>query len=296
MKRMHLILAAAMTAMTVLSCQKNGSDMTIVPTGDGVIRFTVEAPDVDLQTKATVVTTSTIETNGFNCSAATGAAGAFVSAWNNVSFSKGSTYYEGGKFWPSSDPSYKFFASNATLTHNIYGCTVAATNATDVVCAYLASPTYETPNALSFSHIFARIGNFTVTAVDGYTITNVHATITPNTGGTYNIATGNGQTNGTGWSSLTTGSATDLANSTPGTKANDLYLVPGTYSIAFSWTASKDDYVANLSKTVTGVSIVGGKVNAITAGLTGDASAIQFTVSVADWGAGTVAIGTVEPD
>lgn len=290
---MHLILAAAMTAMTVLSCQKNGSDMTIVPTGDGVIRFTVDAPDVDLQTKATVVTTSTIETNGFNCSAVTGSAGSFVSAWNNVSFSKGSTYFEGGKFWPSADPSYKFFASNMDMLHGASGCTINPTNEIDAVCAYLASPTYESPNALSFSHIFARIGNVTITAMDGYTITNIHVRITPNIDGIYNIATGNGQTNGTGWSDLSAGSPTELANTTPGTKANDLYLVPGTYSITFAWTATKDNYTASFIKEVTGVSIVGGKVNAITAGLTGDASAIQFTVSVVDWGAGTVAIGTV---
>ena len=293
MKKIYNMMAVlALVTGLAASCQKAPE----VPQ-DRKIRFSMEAPEVSLETKATVVTTTTINTNGFNVSATTGSAGSESSAWNSVAFTKNGTYFESSKLWPSTDPSYHFYASNNAITFAAAGSTVSASNSTDVVCAYIASPTYESPNSLTFKHIFARIGNFTVTAVDGYTITNVHAKITPKVSGTYNIRTGNGQTNGTGWSSTSNGSQTELANTTPGTKSNDLYLVPGNYDIAFTWTASKDDYTANLSKTVTGVSIVGGKVNTITAGLTGDAETIQFTATVTEWGDPVnVAIGTVTPD
>lgn len=288
-----------MTAVVLTAanaCQKQ--DSVPMSDNDNAVRFDVAGVDVSIDTKADVDVTdvSDLNASGFKASATTGAAGSEVSAWNNVTFSKTGTYFEGGKLWPDSDPSYHFYASNVAITHNGNGCTVAATNATDVVCAYLASSTFETPNTLTFNHIFARIGNVTVSAVDGYTITNVHVSITPKTGGTYNIRTGNGQTNGTGWSSLTTGSATELANTTPGTKSNDLYLVPGSYDLAITWTAAKGTSSNNYSNTVTGVSIVGGKINSITLGLTGSAVDIQFAISVTDWGSATNAVGTVAAD
>ena len=276
------------------SCQKQAEPVVLDTAGERYIRFSAEAPDVDLQTKVDITQTSTLNSSGFRVTATTGSAGSESNAWNSVLFTKGSTYFEGGKPWPSSDLGYHFYASSNAITFNAAGCRVTATNTADVVCAYLPSPTYSETNALTFKHIFARIGNFTITAEEGHTITNVHATIVPKTGGTYNIRTGDGQTDGTGWSGLTTGSATELANTTPGTKANDLYLVPGTYDITFSWTATKGDYSDNLSHTVTGVSVVGGKVNSFSAGLTGGARPIQFTATVTDWGASTLAMGQVD--
>ena len=263
------------------------------------IAFRAGGPGVDLDIRTRTVsetTASTLESSGFYVSAVTGSAGSESSVWNSVSFTKDGTYFEGDKYWPNSNPSYKFYASSLAITYAAAGSTVNASNTSDVVCSYMASPTYMSPNTFTFEHIFARIGDVTVSALDGYTITGVSVSITPKTGGVYNMRTGSGQSDGTGWSSLTTGSATNIANATPGTKSNDLYLVPGNYDIAFSWTASKGDYSANLSKTVTGVSIVGGKVNAVTVSLTGNAADLQFGVTITPWTGNTVAMGDVTPE
>ena len=280
--------------LSLAGCSKAG--YAVEDADSDAIRFSAEAPVVDFQTKASVVSGSTLDASGFYVSATTGSAGSESSYWTSTAFSKGSTYFEGGKVWATSDPGYHFYGSSRPLTFNAAGTTVSATNSYDVVCAYMPSPSFKSPNTLSFYHIFARLGNVTISAGDGYTISNVSVTITPKTGGTYNLRTGAGQTDGTGWSGLTTGSATEIANSSPGTKANDLYLVPGTYDLTFSWHAAKGMYSADLTKTVTGVSLVAGQVSAVTATLRGGAESILFEISVSSWGAGTIALGTAGPE
>ena len=226
----------------------------------------------------------------FRASATTGAAGSEASVWNNATFAKdgATTDYKGDKLWPNStNPSYHFYASNADITFAAGGSTVNATNSTDVVCAYMASPVYKSKNTLTFEHVFARLGNVTVTAASGYTISGVSITVTPKTGGTYNIRTGAGKTDGTGWSSLTTGTATAIANATPGTKSNDIYLVPGTYTLTASWTAERGGYTENIAGMTADVVLTGGKVNKITTTLGGNAEEVVFGVSINPWGAAT---------
>ena len=274
--------------LLLASCAKEGPVVPAQsPEGipEGMIAFAAETPDVvDFQTRASVVNTSSLNGSGFYASATKGSAGSETSVWTSTSFTKGTTYFTGNKYWNKSNIGYHFYASSRPLTFNASGTTVAATNDYDVVCAYLASPNYRLPNTLTFQHIFARIGNVTVTAASGYTISNVSMTVVPKTGGTYNLRTG-------AWSSVTTGSSTQLANSTPGTKSNDLYLVPGEYDIVMSWTATKGNYSQSFSKTYTGQSIVGGKVNAITAEFTGDARDVRFLVNVSNWNNSAVALG-----
>ena len=260
------------------------------------IAFRAGGPGVDLDIRTRTVsetTAATLESSGFYVSAVTGSAGSESSVWNSASFTKDGTYFEGDKYWPNSNPSYKFYASSLAITYAAAGSTVNASNTSDVVCSYMASPTYMSPNTFIFEHIFARIGDVTVSALDGYTITGVSVSITPKTGGVYNMRTGSGQSDGTGWSSLTTGSATNIANATPGTKSNDLYLVPGNYDIAFSWTASKGGYSEAQSRTIKNVAVTGGKVNSFSAGLTGSASEIEFGVSITPWTGNAVAMGEV---
>ena len=290
MRRTLLLSFLALTGL-VVSCNK--ADVESIPEGLIAFRQTglESAFSATVQTKATAVT----DLSSFNVTCTTGSAGSETSVWNNVAFTKDGSVFkagDGGKWWPSTDPGYHFYAANAALTFNADGPTVAATNGTDVVCAYMPSPAYKTPNTLEFKHIFARITDVTFSSIDGYTISGISVTITPKTGGTYNLRTGNGKTDGTGWSSLTTGSATGIANATPGTKTNDLYLVPGNYTLTASWTATKGNYTKTFSNKTVDIAVVGGKRNSITASLTGDASEVLFSVSVAAWGSNTIAIGT----
>ena len=275
-----------------VSCNK-----VSLPVVESLVEFSVQGSgfDTDVTTKASVVNTESLASSGFKATATTGSAGSESQVWNNVSFSKSGGVYVGNKYWPVSDPSYHFYASNAAITFNASGCTVAASNSTDVVCAYMPSPAYKATNTLTFEHIFARIGNVTFSAIDGYTITGISVTITPKTGGTYNMRTGAGQTDGTGWSSLTTGSATSITNSTPGTKSNDLYLVPGTYTLTASWTATKGDYSETFSNKPCDIEIMGGKINRITCSLTGDAKDVSFGVTVTPWDVQNKVAEFIEP-
>ena len=222
----------------------------------------------------------------FNVSAVTGSAGSETAVWTNVAFSgnndDGFKAAAPGKWWPAADASYRFYAANSALTFAASGATVAATNTTDIVCAYMASPAYKAKNTLSFEHIFARLGQVTVSAASGYTISGVSIKITPKTGGTYNLRTGAGKTDGTGWSGLTTGSETVIGN-TVGNTANDIYLVPGTYTLTASWTATKGDYTENIENMTCDICLVAGKINKISTTLSGNAKEIVFNVNIAPW-------------
>ena len=268
-----LSLAAA-AVLGLSSCHKEIVEE--VPSGSE-IRFGAENGSfvMEAETKASTGTTEVTSLGSFKVAATTGSAGSESSVWNNVSFS-GTTDFTGGKTWPASDPHYTFYATNLSgntpMTFNAAGTTISAANTQDVVCAYLpdASVTYKAKNVLSFEHIFARITNVVVVQESGYTISSVSVSVTPKTGGTYNLRTGAGQSDGTGWSGLTTGSATTIASAV-GTNTNDVWLVPGQYTITASWTATQSggSSVSYSNKTVN-VDITGGKKNTITATLGGE--------------------------
>ena len=207
-------------------------------------------------TRASVVSSL----SSFRVSAVTGSSGSESAVFTNQTFTGSAGTYTGTAVWPVSDPSYKFFASNASLTYTSSGATVSASNSTDVICAYMPNPTYGEKNTLVFNHIFSRIGNVTVAAESGFTVSGVSVTITPYVSGTYNLETG-------AWTGKSTGSATSLANSSPGTKSNDLWLVPGSYTVTCSWSAapsgggSATAYTNEVSESFT---LIAGKTSAMT--------------------------------
>lgn len=271
-----LLLVAA------IACNKNAQQLPPLPEAEVTdeITFTTKGDgfDASVQTKASAVTSL----SSFNVLAVTGTAGSAESTVFNSAFS-GTTTYTGGKYWPSTDRSYHFYASNASIAAAAGGPTIAATNDTDIVCAFLATPTYKASNALVFNHIFARIGTCKIAAPSGYTVSNLSVKVTPNTGGTYSLFAGNGKTDGTGWSGKTAGSATTIASALNSTTNNDIYLVPGSYSLSASYTLTKGDYTESFTKTAN-VSLVAGKVNNISSTLpAGNAVEIQFSVSVTPW-------------
>lgn len=282
----YQVILVVSGAILLVACEKF---MAYDALPDGLIAFNQDGLvlDTSVETKATEVTESTLDNNGFNVSCSVGPAESEVMVWNNAAFSKfnGVFIAEGeGKWWPTSDPNYLFFASNSALTFTTSGCTVAASNTTDVVCAYLPSSTYKQVNSLTFNHIFARIGSVTVNASPDYTISGVSIRITPKTSGTYNVRIGNNQTDGTGWSNTLTGTETEIANASPGIKSNDIYLVPGIYSLTATWTAAKEgEYTETFTDKTYDISVTGGKVNSISATLSGNAEEINFFVYITPW-------------
>ena len=289
------VFKMTLLALTVASlgtaCNKSQSSPAgapAEPTDEVVFSAGGPAMNSAVSTKATVVDALP----SFYAGCTTGAAGSEVSVWNSTTFTGNGSpmVYKGDKWWPITDPSYHFYASNAALTFAAGGTTVAASNATDVICAYLPEPTYKVRNVLSFEHIFARLGQVTVSASASYAINDVSISITPKVSGTYNLRTGAGKTDGTGWSGTVNGSAAviaaraaELARSGNFSQANDIYLVPGTYTISATWTATAPGYSETFSNKTQEISITAGKVNKITTTLGGRGTEIEFGVEIAAW-------------
>lgn len=167
------------------------------------------------------------------------------------------------------------------------GTTVEASSETDVIVAYLPNPTYKSLNVLQFEHIFSRIGSMTITEEEGYTITDVHATVVPNISGTYDIFAGYEVTDGSaGWSSLSAAAGPyELAETAPGTRSNDIYVVPGTYVLSLSWHARRGNYEQDFVNMPLEIHLAAGKVHHFTAQLGGLAHEIQMSYDVTDWDA-----------
>ena len=285
MKSLRILTSVLVAASVFGSCAKELTDLPDNTSGSEIISFGMDGSfSAKVQAKATEVTSL----NSFYTTAVTGSAGNESQVWNSVQFNQvpGSSpaTYAGDKFWPSSDPGYKFYGSNVALNFAAGGTYVNASNATDVVCAYLSSPTYNTKNTLTFEHIFARLSDVTISAKDGYTITGISLMLTPRTGGTYNLRLGAGQTDASGWSGVTTAaSPVNIAADEPGVKSNDLWLVPGGYEVTLSWTATKGNYTKTFSSVLQFVQLMRGKMNSITAVLGGDAKDVQFAVLINEW-------------
>lgn len=277
MKSHYIAIVAALAAL--VSCQQDldiQGETPVADASDRLIAFTAEGEGLqtEVATKATAVTTL----SSFNVSATTGTAGSETTKWNSVSFS-GAPNFTGGKYWPASNPSYHFYAANDAITFAAAGSTVAPDGSKDVVVAYLASPTYGSSNPLTFNHVYARVGTLTISAAAG-SLSNVSATLkNVATGGTYNIRTGV-------WTAGT------KADKTLTVGSNDLYVVPGTYSLSVTYTVTNGDYSATFTKSGN-VTLQQGKINNISATAPNTSTAITFTVSVTAWGTANVSAGTL---
>lgn len=257
MKGRQVIFFLALLLSLACSKEKQGEGETVC-----FQVFDVELEDI--QTKAmSVVTEPTLRTTGFRVSAVRGSEGADeqVTWFDNTFFTYRTdrAVFSGDHRWPSFDPHFRFYASNADLIYGAGGATVEARNTLDVVCAYNGAPTYEALNTLEFTHIFALIGGVSVKWEPGYVLSDILVTLTPNTGGTYNLYTGKDAVDGSvGWSNIITasepvnlflfpdpaitpveGNPYNPEVSTPvKTRTPDLLLVPGEYEITARWTAT----------------------------------------------------------
>jgi hypothetical protein len=280
--------------MMAVSCTKGTPSDSIYPFDNRIHLNVLNLTGIDVHTKAVVPVE---DLDSFYAAASTGTAGSETLGFSSATFADpdGDGKYSGTPVWPNEPTDFNFYASNLPLTFTSGGMTVSATNGTDVVCAYSPDWAYKTECDMTFYHILARLGNVTTMAVDDYTVSGISISITPKTGGTYNILTGNGRTDGTGWSSVTTASsASSVANSSVGTKGNDIYLVPGAYLMSVSWTATKGDYSHSFGPADVLVPMTAGKVNDVVFRIGGEADEILFSVSVSDWGVNPVDKGTLE--
>ena len=264
-------------AKTLISAGTKASplDSLIVSRGMSVMVSSEDMADslFFLSTKASEVTFL----SSFYVSAVKGSAGSEASVFTSSEFTlvpaSDPAVYSSSRMWGSSDEDWIFYASNLPLTFNAAGTTVSASNGTDVVSAYLTDGTYMAQNTLVFEHIFARLCDVTVSAVEPYTVSDVSIIITPKTGGTYNIRTGS-------WSDVSSGSPVNIAGVSPGTKSNDIYLVPGAYSLSAAWTVSSGNFSDSYSDICVDVDLVAGKRNHILISLGSDGPVIEYVHSL----------------
>ncbi len=273
MKKIILVVAAA-AAVIAQSCTKDSinpaQDRAMLETGREIC-FSTTGIEVNTSTKVTAVTNENI--SSFNLLTNNGAADAQSYLWTATASRVGTTpTFQTGRYWPNSNPSYHFYASNAALTSVANGATVTADGTLDVVCGYVENPNFNGLNLLNFIHIYSRIADISVTSSKGYTISGLSLVLkNAKTGGVYNVGAES-------WSNCTV-----VENATLIEGTNDYYIVPGTYTINIDYTFTKGDYTASFSKTAD-VTLTGGKNNNIAITLTADpAVPVNFTVRVYDW-------------
>lgn len=268
------------TILLAASCHKQNPN--ILP--EDLQRQVVFSEEVaPMRTKATPVT----ELQSFYASAVTlGENNQEEEIWTSVPFSRTGDVFSGNKWWPLTNPDYYFYASNIPLRHADHTTYLDVTNtATDVVCAYRTHGSFRDVTQLNFKHVLARLGQVNVSAASGYTVSDIDIRITPYVSGTLDILANNDTMLDRGWSNRTPGSATVIASSTPGTKENDIYLLPGNYRVTASWTATQGDYSETYLGQTTMVSLRKGIITRLSIELGGDAAGIQLSTNVQAWGA-----------
>ena len=253
-----------LTAAGLLCCACSVKDHPVLP-DDGLIRFYAEGLNTTVSTKTAAITSL----DSFNVIATTGTAGSETQVWGPVQFS--GNPYSADKYWPASDPKYHFYAANTDLSFSAQGCGITVADASiDIVAAYLPDPSYKNSNNLTFHHIFTRIGTIQVNAPSDYTITDVSLALSAPVSGSYNLRTG-------AWSPGTSVSQSLNVGS------NDVYVVPGTYTLTVNYTLSKGDYTDSFSKSGS-VTLEKGKINKISTTVPeGSATEIRFSVTIDPW-------------
>lgn len=278
MRTKSLFVFALAAAALAVACKKTSPTTEI----SEEISFRMANSPVSVSTKTDPITSL----SSFGVTATTGTSGAEIPAWENVTFS-GWEIFTGGKWWPETDPGFRFYAANTPISLVHGEAVLQVQNTSDAVVAYLPNPAYKTVNNIAFQHIFARLRNISVGIEPGYTLSDVSVRLTPKTGGSFHIASGYGQNNGTGWSDVTDGTVQQLSESTGGNKLIDLYLVPGEYVLTASWTATKGDFSITHTDKRYVAALVGGKENNLSITLFGeesDESSAHFSVSLEQWG------------
>lgn len=297
MKKLVYILLGAAAIMAV-SCNKfNTPDADQALSKEEIVFSVNQDYDAAVYTKASIVTDPTT----LYVRAAT--ASAIVENFSSVAFTKGGdSKYKGEKYWPSSNGSWNFAFANMAITGTYNAPNVVLADANTDIIVGTATPTYKTEFAVTLGHIFAQVGTVTMKAPAGYTVENCKVSLQPITAGTYTISSGS-------WGSLgaagaatyifgTAGAGLSVTNAGVTSGDNDLWLVPGSYTLTATYTITKGDYSNSFTKTAT-VTLQQGKNNNIGLAnladpsnpLSGDPnipvptdiSEIVFTVTVTPW-------------
>lgn len=229
-------------------------------------------------TKVSEVTLDNL--SSFNLMAMTGIVGAETERWTVTATKDASSgRFVSGKYWPYTNPSYHFYASNMAMTASAGGASVTVDGSSDVVCACLYEPEFNVANALTFSHILARVGTVDVVSEKGYGLSVASVKMLQvKTSGKYNLRTSS-------WSDSAGALSTPINEG-----ENDYLLLPGTYVMEVVYTLTKGDYTGTFTSSGE-VNLVAGKISNVRVNLSADpAVAVNFTVSVEEWDSRTIGL------
>ena len=280
MKKTLFFAAASVAAAILASCTKTQSAGPEITDSESPIIFAAGGTfSAGVQTKGSYDAVTSLARF---YAAATKGTETETAIWSNSEFTKGSgDTYSGQRYWPATDQQYNFYAANEEITFTPAGVTVSCNDNKDLVCAYLPyqSGSFKAQNTLTFNHVQSRIGTCNISKPEGYEVSGLTVKITPRVRGIYNIKTGS-------WADAVDGSETTLTNSLGSAADNNLYLLPGDYTLTASYTISKGaegEYSETLTKTAS-VTLEAGKINNISATLPeGSAEEIVFKVAVTAW-------------
>lgn len=304
MKKHILILGAC--ALALMACNKVQTDGPEADFSDNQIVFTTRA---EAGTRATGVTevgngqNGTQELTSFNVIASKGTSNQTAYFTDGVFTGTYNTSYKGGKYWPADETTtdtWNFYASNATMTFNPSGATIAVSDCNvDVVAEYKSNASYRQSNNLVFDHILCQLATVTMKAPEGYTVNNLTVTIVPVFNGVYNMVTNTWQV-GTPAATATTIFSANLTEGGQATSSdNDLWLLPGRYQVHASYTLVKGEFSKEYTKSAY-VDLVQGVNNHlrlpgpnhdqpnIPGPDQGDEVEVAFTVEVTPWSDGYV--------
>ena len=273
MKKSIIIPAAATAALSLASCQKN--IQIAVPDGPQEIVLAVGGDDLEIgvDTKTTSAITSLPGT--LYWSGTTGSLKSETTAWGSTSGTVSSGKIKTGKYQTAGGTAYNYYVSNNEIAFASGGSTISASNTTDVIAGVTTEATKSLIPSVTLGHVFARTGALTATSSQKYTVSNVTWNIASkgsNTGtaGTYNIAAAS-------WSDATALSSTTI------TSSSDLYLIPGSYTVTLTYTLSSTSSGWSMTETKSAdVTLVAGKINALTANITTQAG-ITIGVTLSAW-------------
>lgn len=276
LKRMFYIIGLG---LVVLSCEKQEGSGPISPEPMPEVEaakevvFTLEEGDQQQDTKVTPVTSLSGQTVYY--SVTTGTPGSSESVAHSGSSTFVSNPVSTG-YYVASGPSRRFYVSNVTPSYSSYRVSITATNDTDIVVGY--SNTASTSVSLTLGHIYARIGELSMTkqagydSIDGISWQIRRANSNGGTAGTYYPDSGS-------WSGCS-----GLASDTGIVSGSDLYVIPGSYIISCSYTLHKGAIAESITATAT-VDMVAGQVNNIYGtAVGGHAVEVTFSVTTAPWG------------
>lgn len=276
---MYLLLAGA-----ALSCTKESAPS--VRPSDEIIFSVGDNLSCEVFTRATAVT-SLSKVNWLCTSTASPATQIY--SLNDLAVKSGSV--STGVFWPSVSTTYTMYASNAAMTFTKGSSgdgsvTVNPTsNSTDVVIGKKSGVAWKSKGSITLDHIYARLSNVVLTAPAGYILSGATLSMSAPTSGKYEL-------NSDKWTpgtavAQTFGSAVYDSESTDGNKATlaqDLYVVPGTYTLTCKYTLTKGAYTESFTKSAE-ITLAKGMKTSITSTLpSGNAAGIEFAIVITAWG------------